>query len=101
MRWITEGIEFSALHSIATRLITKEDASIQSPTRKMLTFDDAAMCTPSFFNLLMDLMTITRDSEAYQVILDPDPVKYFHRLFGKYPAVEIALHDSPNPTWMS
>jgi hypothetical protein len=39
-------------------------------------------------------MVYSADSLVHYLVLSPDPVQYFHRLFRKYPLVEIRVGDS-------
>jgi len=39
-------------------------------------------------------MALSGDPNAAYVVLDPDPIQYFHRHFKKYPALEIANGDT-------
>jgi hypothetical protein len=49
---------------------------------------------PSFFDLLVLLMKRSSDRAVSYVVLQPDPVSYFHKFFGKYSALEILDGDS-------
>ncbi|HET9182503.1 MAG TPA: hypothetical protein VFP59_10240 [Candidatus Angelobacter sp.] len=61
---------------------------------KRLNFDDAQICTNEFAKLLQTLLERSHDATAHYLVLDPDPVHYFYRNFGKYPALEIERGDS-------
>lgn len=93
MRWITQESEFRDIFLQARTCVYIDSGRIPTQLRK-LTFDDAEVCTPKFANLLQKLMEYSSDSIAHYLILDPDPVHYFHRHFKKYPALEIARGDS-------
>lgn len=93
MRWITQEPEFQNVFLRAREGVYIDSGRTPTQLRK-LTFDDAEVCTSKFANLLQKLMEYSSDSIAHYVILDPDPVHYFHRHFKKYPALEIALGDS-------
>jgi hypothetical protein len=65
-----------------------DSGRLPSSLRK-LTFDDAEICTLQFADLLQHLLEWSDDESCFYTVLNPDPVYYFHRLFGKYPVVEI------------
>jgi hypothetical protein len=61
-----------------------------------ISFDDAEICTPKFAFLVQNLMQWSGDDDCYYVVLRPDPVLHFHRIFGEYPAVELAKNMGPS-----
>lgn len=93
MRWITQQPEFQDVFLRAREGVYIDSGRIPTQLRK-LTFDDAEICTSEFANLLQKLMEYSGDPVAHYIILDPDPVHYFHRHFKKYPALEIERGDS-------
>jgi len=94
MRWITQEPEFRDIFLRAREGVYIDSRRVKT-TLCRLTFDDVAVCTSRFADLLQHLMKYSEDSVAHYVVLDPDPVHYFHRHFNKYPALEISLEDSP------
>jgi hypothetical protein len=93
MRWINQESEFKDIFLRARECVYIDSGRITTPLKKLL-FDDAEVCTLRFADLLQNLMEYSCDSVAHYIVLDPSPVHYFHRLFDKYPAVEIARGDA-------
>ncbi len=60
----------------------------------LLVFDDAMLCADYFLAALKSLMEWSADNAARFVVLEPHPVDNFHRLYGKYPVLEISCSDS-------
>jgi len=94
MRWITQEPEFRDIFLRAREGVYIDSGRIPTALSR-LTFDDVEVRTLHFPNLLQKLMEWSGDSTAHYVVLDPDPVHYFHRHFNKYPVLEIAVGDSP------
>lgn len=92
MRWIRDD-EFKTIFLLA-KTCTFIDSARESTTLKRLVFDDASTCTYEFGDMLLQLMQWSGDPVANYIVLDPDPVHYFHRLFNKYPVLEIAVGDT-------
>ena len=93
MNWVKEGSLFRNLFVEAQELVFIDSG--RKPTAlQPFTFDDAELRTPHFLRLLQSLMELSGDSRAYYLVLSPDPVHYFHRLFKKYPVLEIGYRDS-------
>ena len=88
MHWIEDKNRFEQVFLEARTCVYTDSCRLPTTLQK-LTFDDAEICTPQFANLLQKLMEWSDDDYCSYVVLDPDPVYYFHRLFGKYPVVEI------------
>jgi hypothetical protein len=95
MRWITQQPEFQNVFLRARTGVYIDSGRVPTQLRK-LTFDDVEVCTSNFAALLQKLMEYSGESVAHYIILDPDPVHYFHRHLEKYPALEIARGDSAN-----
>ncbi|ANB77277.1 hypothetical protein AYM40_34885 [Paraburkholderia phytofirmans OLGA172] len=55
------------------------------PREKLLYFDPFDIVTPRLFGLVQTLLAIKGTTDFATVILKPDPFKYFHYHFGKYP----------------
>jgi len=92
VRWIQDDREFAAVLNRAHQLTTggpKAEAQMS-----VLVFDDVVLLTPSFFSLLVLLMKCSSDRAVSYVVIQPDPVSYFHKFFGKYSALEISDGDS-------
>jgi hypothetical protein len=88
MHWVEDKIKFERVF-LEARTVVYTDSGRLPTSLKKLTFDDAEICTWKFADLLQKLMEWSGDDLCSYVVLDPDPVYYFHRLFGKYPVVEI------------
>lgn len=93
MRWILDNSEFLSLLERAHHFLRHDNVDVHDPLTKLL-FDDAALSTASFFGLLLSLMKCSADTSVSYVVVDPDPIEYFHRRFGKYPAIEISRADT-------
>ena len=61
-----------------------------------LSFEDAEICTPDFASLVLQLMQWSGEENCYYIVMRPDPVLHFHRLYGEYPAVEITKGMTPD-----
>jgi hypothetical protein len=94
MRWVMEEAEFRKIF-LEARTCVYIDSGRESSRLQRLIFDDAMTCTFAFAELLQNLMEWSGIETCNYVVLDPDPVHYFYRLFKKYPAFEVALGDSP------
>ena len=99
MRWIEKEDEFHRIRLEAKRCVYV-DSGREPTTLRRLTFDDAEICTKAFAQFLQHLMDRSGDTKAYYMVLDPDPVHYFNRLFKRYPLVEIT-HDDPVDTYIA
>ena len=55
------------------------------PPVGLLYFDPFDILTPRLFGLVQTLLAIKGTTDFATVILKPDPFKYFHHHFGKYP----------------
>ncbi|HEY0701197.1 MAG TPA: hypothetical protein VGD60_00375 [Candidatus Acidoferrales bacterium] len=93
MRWIDREAEFKTIF-LEARTCVYIDSGRRATQLHRLIFDDAQTCTAVFAEMLQSLMGWASDAGCYYIVLDPDPVHYFHRHFGKYPAIEIARGDS-------
>jgi len=94
LRWVNYQNDFESVY-LKARTCVFVDSGREPTTLQRLIFDDATLCTTGFALLLQMLMEMSHDVVAYYVVLEPDPIQYFHRLFKKYPLVEIAYGDSP------
>lgn len=93
MRWVEDKDDFRKVF-LEARTCVYIDSGREPTTLQRLTFDDAEICTIKLAAFLQKLIEWSCDITAYYVVLNPDPVQYFHRHFHKYPALEIALGDS-------
>jgi len=94
MEWISDDEQFRELYLQCMTCVFIDNGR-ESSSLMRLSFDDAGICTKAFANLLQMLLECSGDKSCYYVVLRPDPVHFFHRLFGKYPAVEIQTGISP------
>src|ERR1044071_3757328 len=92
MRWIEGDAEFAQI-LLRARTCIYIDSGREARSLKRLNFDDAQICTDEFANLLQTLIKRSGDQAAHYVVLEPDPVHYFHQRFNRYPVLEIALGD--------
>ena len=88
MRWVEDKSRFEKVFLEARTCVYTDSGRLPTTLQKM-TFDDAEILTLQFADLLQMLMEWSNDDICSYVVLDPDPVYYFHRLFGKYPVIEI------------
>jgi len=86
--WLEDKNIFEKVFLEARTCVHTDSGRLPTELQK-LTFDDAEICTRQFADLLQKLMEWSDDTTCFYAVLDPDPVYYFHRLFGKYPVVEI------------
>ncbi|HWH60182.1 MAG TPA: hypothetical protein VN682_21320 [Terriglobales bacterium] len=93
MRWITDEAEFREIF-LRARTCVYIDSGREPTALKRLDFLDVSICRHEFANLLQTLMERSGEAMTHYVVLDPDPVHYFHRHFKKYPALEIEQGDS-------
>ena len=93
MRWIQEKAEFEKI-LIDARMCVYIDSRRAPTPLQVLLFGDLTVCTPDFLPLLQSLMKWSTDSAAHFVVLDPDPVDNFYRLYKRYPVLEITPDDS-------
>jgi hypothetical protein len=93
VRWVEQKEEFDKVFLEAKTCVYVDSGRYPTTLRRLI-FDDAEICTTKFANLLQHLMGLSGDSTAYYIVLEPDPVHYFHRHFGKYPVLEITRDHS-------
>ena len=94
MLWVEDKSRFEKV-LLEARTCDYTDSARLPTTLQKLTFDDAEICTPKFAELLQKLTEWSDDDLCSFVVLRPDPVYYFHRLFGRYPVVEIKRGTPP------
>jgi hypothetical protein len=91
--WISDDEQFKKLFLQCMTCVFIDNG--REPTSLIrLSFDDAGIGTEAFESLLQKLLEWSGDKSCFYVVLRPDPVHFFHRLFGKYPAIEIRHGDS-------
>jgi hypothetical protein len=95
MHWVEDKSKFENIFLEARTSVYTDSGRLPTSLQK-LTFDDAEICTEKFADLLQKLMGWSEDVRCFYIVLDPDPVYYFHRLFGKYPVVEIERGIQPS-----
>jgi hypothetical protein len=95
MRWIVQESEFKEIF-LKARTCVYIDSGREATALKRFSFDDIEIGTTPFGNFLHKLMELSSDQTAHCIVLDPDPVHYFHRQFHKYPVLEIVKGDSAN-----
>jgi len=93
MNWITESRDFDEI-LLRARECKYIDSGRHKTSSVKLEFDDAGICTEAFFMLLAGMMRWSQEVCATYVVLDPDPVNYFYRLFRKYPALNLGSLDT-------
>jgi len=94
MQWLKDGGRFNEIFLQCMTCVFIDNGR-ESTSLVKLTFDDAEICTRVFSSLIQKLLELSGDQSCYYLVLRPDPVHYFHRLFGKYPAVEIKRETTP------
>lgn len=93
MRWITSDTEFKEIF-LRARTCAYIDSGRTPTALQRIAFDDAEICTHKFGKLLQALMERSSDQVSHCIVLDPDPVHYFHQKFNKYPVLEMTSRDS-------
>jgi len=93
MRRVEDESEFDKIRLEAYTCVHIDSHRIKTSLQPLV-FDDAVLCSEFLFPALQSLMGWSGDPRAYFVVLHPDPVDNFHRLYGKYPMLEIARGDS-------
>jgi hypothetical protein len=94
MRWEIEKAEFERVLIRARECVFIDSGRTEVASLRRFTFDDAQLLTSTFADLLQKLMRLSGGTDAHYLVLEPDPVNYFHHLFGKYPFIEIGYGDS-------
>lgn len=93
-QWLRDGKQFNDIFLQCMTCVFIDSG--RTPTSLVrLSFDDASICTPDFASLVQKLLQWSGDEKCTYVVLRPDPVLHFHRLFGEYPAVEITASMTP------
>ena len=92
MRRIEGKAEFEKV-LLEARTSEYVDSRREPTPLQLLVFDDAMLSTGYFLLALQDLMEWSGDPSTFFVVLRPDPVDNFYRLYGKYPVLEIARND--------
>lgn len=93
MRRVENKAEFDRV-LLEARTCEHIDSQREATSLKLLVFDDMALCSDHFLLALKDFMEWSGDAGAYFVVLRPDPLDNFCRLYGKYPMLEVARSDS-------
>jgi hypothetical protein len=87
--WISDAEQFNELFWKKCYTCVFIDSGREPTSLVQLSFDDAGIVTRAFAGLLQQLLEWSGDTSCFYVVLRPDPVHFFHRLFGRYPAIEI------------
>jgi len=95
MRRVEDKPEFERV-LLEARTCEYIDSRREPTPLQLLVFDDAMLSTGYFLRGFQDLMEWSGDSVAYFMVLRPDPVDNFYRLYRKYPVLEIGRDDSPD-----
>jgi hypothetical protein len=93
MRRVEDKSEFEKI-VLEVRTCVHIDSRRIKTSLQLLVFDDAVLCSEFLFPALQSLMEWSADPGVYFVVLHPDPVDNFHRLYGKFPMLEISRDDS-------
>jgi hypothetical protein len=92
--WLKDGKQFDDLFLQCMTCVFIDSG--RTPTSLgRLSFDDAGICTPDFASLVLKLLQWSGDNKCSYVVMRPDPILHFHRLFGEYPAVDITKSMTP------
>ena len=94
MRWITDKEEFRSVLIRANECSHVDSGRSPSAGMTRLVFDDVQHLTFEFADLIQSLLNASRDPAAFWIVLNPDPVDYFHRHFKRYPVLEISAGDT-------
>ena len=94
MRWVTQEAEFKPFFLEARTCVYIDSGRIPTSLCRLV-FDDAATCTLRFAEAVQFVMALSGDGACNYVVLDPDPVEFFHRVYGRYPVFEVARGDAP------
>lgn len=93
MRQVEDKAEFDKV-LLEARTCEYIDSRREPTPLQLLVFDDPVFCTDYFLPALESLMEWSGDPAAYFVVLRPDPIDNFYRLYKKYPVLEIGRNDS-------
>ena len=86
--WIEDEKVFSQIYERALGCPVI-DSGRYSTSLKKLIFNDVDLLSNALPCLIQKLLEWSEDDGCEFVVLRPDPEYYFHRLFGKYPVIEI------------
>lgn len=93
VKWLKDDEHFKKLF-LKSMTCVFIDSGREPTSLAKLSFDDAEVGTKAFAFLIQKLLEWSGDESCFYLVLRPDPVQYFHRLFGAYPAVQIRRGDS-------
>jgi hypothetical protein len=88
MNWIEDENAFRHAYQSALDCVATDSGRLPTSLQK-LTFNDVDILSDAFAGLLQKLLEWSGDDECSFVVLRPDPVYYFHHLFGKYSVIKI------------
>ncbi|AOJ89693.1 hypothetical protein WS87_23805 [Burkholderia sp. MSMB0856] len=90
INFLSERADFVPLWQ---RAIAAVEALRDKPSTDLLYFDAIDLQTQKFFDLIQHLLALTGATDFATLVLKPDPFRYFHFHFGKYPGF---IHHSHN-----
>jgi len=93
-QWMKDSKQFDELF-LQCMTCVFIDSGREPTTLVRLSFDDAGIGTREFASLVLKLLQWSGDDKCSYVVLRPDPILHFHRIFGEYPAVEITKSMTP------
>jgi hypothetical protein len=85
--WIQSSQQFKDLQKRAGDCKLIDSRRRVRPDLVCLVFDDADLRTKDFVRALNTLLRLGDDVSCTYLVLDPDPLNYFQRHFGKYSAL--------------
>jgi len=94
MRWIEDESEMNVVLSTAYGCVGIDSGRLRT-CLKRLDFDEIGIESVEFANLVLLLTRLSEESGAVHVVLRSDPIFYFHKVLGRYPAFMIESGDSP------
>jgi hypothetical protein len=89
MKWVDDEKVFESVYQHALDCVAIDSGRLRTSLEKM-TYNDVDVLSNAFAELLQKLLEWSSEKSCFFAVLRPDPVYYFHRLFGSYPVVEIA-----------
>ena len=93
-RFITDSDEFSRVLKRAKEVATFEPLAMEKwALCHRYFFDEIEVFSIGFDHVLKSLVEAVGDHRLMVSMLRPDPVKYFYKLFGKYPSVEFDVSE--------
>lgn len=99
MKFLTEAGAFSSCRSALDTLIVRErrlpQQVFKSPlSRFVFLSSDDLFHTAGFFDRIKSFLARVGEQRCFLAVVEPDPVDYFFRHFGKYSVVEMSFADT-------